>query len=282
MEEPYKPLSAGDQSYEMQPAEALNDGPRHMSFFILVLKTLSGFAGGAAGSLILLLIFLLTSSILQPVLGTTAEGEVAAGEVSPLFMVVLMSMVFAACLLSSLLSAFFLSYTERERYTRIPTTMGQIFIANIVIFAFVLPIYLTTSTTRLELTAFAAFLQVILSSTASALILELIHDARYALIAVYTTVLGVLVATGINFFLYFASQSATILLFAALPIIWSIIGFSQSAFAMFYYWIFETWGSDFLANTASFGADYGVPEESEEESVEMQHPDTEGGDFLRQ
>jgi|WetSurMetagenome_2_1015567.scaffolds.fasta_scaffold395634_1 hypothetical protein len=258
-------------------------GPRKISFLTLVLKTFAGFAGGIAGTLVLLLIFLSTSSILQPVLGQAVAVEAASGESSPLFMVVLMGMVFATSIVSSLLATLLLSYTERDRYTKIATTMSQVFIINIVIFAFVLPIYLTASTARVELTAFAAFMQIILSATASAMILELIHDHRYALMAVYTTILAILAALGVNFFIYYTTSNATIVLFAALPIIWSAIGFSQAALGMLYYWIYETWGSDFLASTASFGADYGIPDTSEEEAEEeLKRPDVEGGNFFKQ
>jgi hypothetical protein len=279
----------GQQQYQVQdpqvqPAQAAAQeysyGPRKLSFLTLVLKTFAGFAGGAAGALVMMLIFLGTSSILQPILGATADA--AAGEASPLFIVVLMAMIFATSLVSSMASVLLLSYTERDRYTRIATAMSQVFIINVVIFAFVLPIYLTASTARLELTAFAAFTQVLLSATASSMILELIHDYRYSLVAVYTTILGILVSTGVNFFLYYAAGSATIMLFAALPIIWATIGFAQSAFGMIYYWIYETWGQDFLATTTSYGADYGIPDTTEEEEEEIQRPDVEGGNFLKQ
>jgi MFS family permease len=280
-----------DQSYQQDagiqntPSEP-QYGPRKMSFFTLVLKTFAGMGGGLAGSMILLLIFLLSSSILQPILGATAESEAAAGEVSSLFMVILLAMVFATSIISSMVGTLFLCYTERARHNRIATTMSQVFIINLVIFAFVLPIYLTTSTTRLELTAFAAALQIIMSATASAMILELIHDRKYALISVYSTVLAMLVASGINFFLYFTMKNATMLLFVAVPIIWTLIGFSQAVVQMLYYWIFQTWGSDFLASSASFGTDYGVPDQSEEEEELAEQaaarPDTEGANFLKQ
>jgi len=280
-----------EQQYIQQPQEAqvaaqaapqeYSYGPRKLSFLTLVLKTFAGFAGGAAGALVMMLIFLATSSILQPILGAAASADAAVGESSPLFIVVLMAMIFATSVVSSMVSTLLLSYTERDRYTRIATAMSQVFIINVVIFAFVLPIYLTTSTARLELTAFAAFTQVLLSATASALILELIHDSRYTLLAVYTTILGILVSTGVNFFLYYAAGSATIMLFAALPVIWATIGFSQASFSMVYYWIYETWGQDFLATAATFGADYGIPDTSEEEE-EITRPDVEGGNFLKQ
>ncbi len=269
------------QYVQPQPEQEPEYGPRRLTFFTLVLKTFAGFGGGLAGTAVLLLIFLATSSILQPVLGLTAEAELMAGEISPLFMVVLMAMIFATSLVSSILGPLFLAYTERDRYTRIATMLGQIFIINLVIFAFVLPIYLTASTDRMELTIYAAGLQIILSSTASALIMELIHDSRYPLLAVYNTILAILVAVAINFLLYFATGNATILLFASLPIIWSVIGFSQATVTMFYYWIFSNWGTDFLANSATFGSDYGTPDQTEEEQ-EMLHEDVAGSDFLDQ
>ena len=105
-------------------------GPRKLSFFTLVLKSLAGFAGGTAGTLVLLLIFLGASSILQPVIGTAAAADTANGDISPLFMVVLMGMIFATSLVSSMVSTLLLAYTERDRYTKIPTTMAQIFIIN--------------------------------------------------------------------------------------------------------------------------------------------------------
>lgn len=279
----YQPEYAGPEQPVPVAAVAAEPsyGPRKMSFFTLVLKTLAGFAGGAAGSLVLLLIFLLSSSILEPILGATAQSEVAAGEVSALFMAILMAMVLTTSMISSLLSCLLICYTERDRYTRIATTLSQIFIVNLVIFVFVLPIYLTTSTASLSLTAFAAALQIIMSATASALILELVHDRNYALVAVYSTVLAIMVAAGINFLMFVAFKNATILLFVAQPIIWALIGFAQGAFQMFYFWIFQTWGSDMLVHSATFGADYGVPDESEEEEEPVRE-DTEGGNFLKQ
>lgn len=279
-QEQYQQMPPVNQA-PMQPQAEVEYGPRKMSFFTLVLKTFAGLAGGVAGTLVLLLIFLLTSSILQPVL---SPAETQAQEISPLFIFVLMAMIFATSVVSSLVAPLLISYTERERYTRVATAMSQIFIINIVIFAFVAPIYLTTSTTHLELTAGAAALQIILSATAGALIMELIHDYRYSLISVYTTVLGVLVASAISFFLYsgLGGIGTTLLLFAVLPIIWTMIGFFQGALAMFYYWLFQNYGMDFLATSTSYGADYGIPDESEDEEEEPEHEDTEGGNFLRQ
>lgn len=270
----------GAENQVQQEVQEETYGPRPMSFFTLVLKTFAGLGGGIAGTVVLVLIFLATSSILQPVLSGTETLD--PGEISPLFIVVIVSMVFATSLISSMVGPLLIAYTERERYGRISTTMGQIFIMNIVIFTFVMPVYLTASTTSLEVTAAAAVLQVILSATAGSLMLELIHDARYPLLAVYETLLAILASVALSFILFTITGNATILLFIALPLIWGMLGFFHAAVTMFYYWIFTTWGTDYLATETQFGTDYGIPDQSEEEEVEEQREDVEGNDFLNQ
>ena len=251
-------------------------GPRRITFLNLIGKTFAGFVGGISGTLVLLGIFLVTSSILQPVL---SPAEAAAQEISPLFVFVLMAMIFVTSMVSSLVAPFLISYTEHERYNRITTAISQIFIFNIVIFVFLLPVYLTTSSTHLELSAYAAGLQIVLSATASVLITELLHDHRYSLLAVYNTILSILVAAAMCMFIY-TLAGATILLFIALPIIWTSIGFFQGALSMFYWWLYQNYGIDFLATTTSYGSDYGIPDESED--VEPEREDTEGSNFLKQ
>lgn len=257
-----------------------NYGPRHVSFFTMFAKTFLGLCGGMFGSLILLLIFLASSSVLQPVLSPAdATGE----QINPIFIVILMAMIFATSLISSMATPMLLSFTERLRYPRIMTAIYQIFIINLVIFAFVAPIYLTTSTTSLEFTAYAAGLQIILVATSAALIMEILNDDRYPLLAVYTTIIGMLVATSINIFIYQILKSSTVLLFAALPITWASIGFFQGVLAMVYYWYYLNWGNDFLASTTTYGLEYAgvAEEEAEREAEELPPEDKSGSDFLK-
>lgn len=271
-----------DQSYNMNNNQTSNEGdisfgPRNLSFLQLVLKTFAGVGGGLAGAVIMVLIFIGASSILGPVLEPILQNG-TEGEVDFIFVVVIMVMVLMTSIVSSMLSTLLLAFTERERYTRITTTMMQVFLINLVIFLFVLPIYLTVTSVGYDLMGYAAGLQIIMGALASALILELIHDYKYSLLAVYSTVLAILVGTGANYLIYYISGNATILLFTAIPIIWLLIGFFQAIVAMFYYWVWQTWGSDFLASEMSYGDDYGEIPEPEPE--ELLPPDEEGRDFL--
>jgi hypothetical protein len=274
-----------DQQYQVteqvqnQPVQP-EVGPRKISFFVLIIKTFFGFAGGVVGSLILLGVSMLASSILQPVLMPSAT---TADQINPVFMVVLMGMIFITTLVSSLVTPYLLSISERDRYPKIASAIYQIFILNLVIFAFTAPLYLTTSVTNLEFTAYAAGLQIILVSTASALIMEIVNDQKYPLLAVYTTLLAILVSTAVNLFLYQMMKSTTVLLFAALPLTWMMIGFFQGVLAMMYNWYYINWGIDFLAAETVYGVDYAATEQAEEEAeAEEEKPvDKDGGDFLK-
>ncbi|MCC7432086.1 hypothetical protein IT412_01025 [Candidatus Peregrinibacteria bacterium] len=281
--QPVYPDNSG-QNYAQSTGQLNNDpnayGPRQLSLFTLFAKTFLGLCGGMFGSLILLLIFLASSSILQPVLSPADAG---ADQVNPIFIVILMAMIFVTSLISSMLSPLLLSYTERLRYPKIITALYQIFIMNLVVFFFTAPIYLTTSTTSLEFTAYAAGLQIVLVAMASSLFMEIINDQRYPLLGVYTSLLGILVATATNVFIFQILKSTTVLLFAALPITWASIGFFQATLAMIYYWYYINWGNDFLAASTSYGSEYaGVAEEEAEIEAEEKLPeDKDGGDFLK-
>lgn len=267
--------------YPAQPVvEAVYEGPRQVELFTVFAKVFLGLCGGGVGSVVLLLIFLATSSVLQPVLSpvnTTQE------QVNPIFIVILMAMIFATSLISSILSPLLLSYTERQRYPKIITSIYQIFIINLVIFAFTAPVYLTTSTSSIEFTAYAAGLQIVLVATAASLIMEIVNDLRYPLLGVYSSLIGILVATAANLFVYQFLKSTTVLLFMALPLTWASIGFFQAALAMIYNWYYMTWGNDFLASTTTYGTEYaGEAEEEEELEAEEKLPeDKKGEDFFK-
>jgi len=264
------------QQYQEQVAEY--QGPRRLSLFILIAKTFLGFVGGTIGSLVLLIILLLSASVLQPVL---SPAQATTEQVGPIFIVIIMAMVFVTSLLSSIITPMLLSYTEKERYPKLISTLYQIFIFNLVIFAFTAPIYLTTNTANLTVTAYAAGLQIVFVATASSLIMEIMNDANYPLLGVYTTLIGILVGTAINLMIYQLMSSAVVLLFAALPVIWASIGFFQAALAMIYSWFYTTWGIDFLSSSTRFGLDYAGQAEEEEEEEEEVKEDQEGGDFLK-
>lgn len=254
-------------------------GPPNVNFLRFILKLGAGIGGGVAGALILLVVFLLASSILQPALQPRTEAEI-----NPLFIFVLMAMIFLSSCGSNILGTLFLALTDRERYSRMSSSLYQIFIVNIVIFGLTAPVYLITSNMGVGATAYAAGLQIVLSAQASALILEMVSDPKYSLLGIYSTIFAILFSAGIAFMVFQATQNITILLFAVFPIIWISIGFMEGLIGMIYHGIYVTWGVDFLAQTVSYGEDYGkqkTEEEVVEEEEEEKRVDQSGADFLR-
>ena len=248
------------------------------TFLSLVTRTIAGLGGGIAGTIVLLVFWMLSSSVLQPVLSQTED----AVDVTPVFKIVIMAMIFVSLLTANLLSPLFISFTQGDKYKRIATAMFQIFVVNIVIFIILVPIYLFSTNIGLEFLSFTAGLQMALAVLGSALIFEFISNFKYALLGVYSTIFAVLFAIIFSAMIFQATGSSLALVFLALPLLWGGIGFTYGLVGMLYSWVVSTWGIDYLATTQEYSQDYGVQEnENEVEVVEPEPEDTEGVDFLR-
>lgn len=254
-----------------------NTGPSSPSFLTLVLKTMAGLGGGVAGTLILLVIFLLASTILEPAFNPGSLG-VDGGDKNPLFIFVFMAMIFLTSLGSNLLGSLFFSFVQHEKYGKVSTSMYQIFFVNVVIFIIMAPIYIILDTQGLlNLTGFLAGFHVLLAALASVMILEIIGNIRYALVGVYGVIFSLLFSVGtIMLILQFTQQNPTVVLFATLPIMWTSLGFISVVVEMVYRWIWTLYGTDFLASATEYGGDYG---EDEPEEVSPP-PDVSGSEFL--
>lgn len=261
-------------------------GPSRISFGTFLLKLIAGAAGGFGGSLILLIIFVLASSVLSPVftpVADTVAGTISvANQVSPIFTFILMMMVFLSSTVGNLVSVWLLGLTERGKYKRTASALYQVFTINMIIFLLMVPVYFITAATNITITAYAVALHIIVASQVSALILEIVSNYRYALVGVYGITFSILVSAGVMFGLAGVVSSPQILLFAALPIIWISIAFVQSIFTMLYGWIARTYDKDFLSTQTVYGSDYGVEVEADEENnAAPKVKDEEGANFLR-
>ena len=121
--------------------------PPQFTFLSLITRTFAGLGGGILGSVVLLIIYILSVSIVAPVLtpaGTGVGGVVGAevADINPLFIFILMGMIFASTLAANLVAPFLISLTQGGKYKRVTTSLFQIFIVNIVVFVILAPIYL--------------------------------------------------------------------------------------------------------------------------------------------
>lgn len=252
--------------------------PPSISFGIFLLRLLAGLAGGISGSLILLLIFMLSSSVLDPITHYAEGGEIQG--ISPIFTFILLMMIFLGSTVGNILSTWLTSLTQREKYTRISSAIYQTFILSIIMFVLMAPVYFIAAANNITIVAYAVALHIIISAQVSALVLEVVSNYRYALVGLYGITFAVLISAGIMFGLAGIVASPQILLFAALPIVWGSISFVQSIFAMLYGWMARTYDKDFLCTETVYGNDYGKEVEVEEPEP-PKAKDEAGADFLR-
>lgn len=251
-----------------------------------LLQIIGGLSGGVFGTLVMLVVFLAGSSVLRPVLKAQTESS----EIHPMFIFVFIGMLFLGSLSANLLSSLFICLSDKSQYRRVSSTIFQIFILNLIIFIFLTPIYVITSRVQLSSIAYLAGLQVILSSLGSAMILKIIAAHRYAIVGVYSSIFSIIVSLGVNLVVYkVLSTDFTILLFAALPIIWLFNAIFEGLFAYFYRSLYNIYGQDFLRSDITYGRDYATTEDEvealsqeEQENLYYEHQeDVKGADFLQ-
>lgn len=261
-------------------------GPPHPTFLSFVIQSFGALGGGVFGTLIMLVIFLLSSSILKPVLTVTND----LNSIHPMFIFVLMAMIFVGALSSALISLLCIALSDRSQYQRISSTLVQAFVINIVIFILLAPVYVVASNIALQPLVYIAGLHLILSNLGSALALKIIAAHRYALLGIYSAILSILVSLGINLMIFqIARKDLTILLFAALPVIWGSFGLIEGALSLGYRSIYNLYGVDFLRSDITYGKDYATTEEEvsalteeEQENLYLKtEKDLSGSDFLK-
>lgn len=259
-----------------QVAEEVNHiGPAKISFPMLIVKLFAGVAGGGIGALILLVISVLAASIIAPITGSTEVVE----EISPVFIFVVSIMAFLSATASDILSVLFLSLTEREKYTKTPTAIYHIFILNVVLFILMVPVYFLAISANVDLSIFILALHIIISSQASALIMENVSNTKYSLVGLYGITFSIVISAAILFALY-GGTSPAIVLFMALPVVWGSIALVHGIFSMIYGWIVDIYDKDFLSLEMDYGADYGKAVESEAPKA-PKAKDEAGAEFLR-
>lgn len=256
-------------------------GPRPVSMFSILMRTVGGLGGGIMGAGVMFVIALVGSGILS-----TALDEVG-GTPSPLFVFVFLAMIFLGSLTANLLGSLFMGFGDREHYSNVASSLYQIFFANVAILFVVAPVYLIVAGLDLNLGMLAsvAALQVVVSAFVSALILEIIANHRYALVGVYSTMLSVLVSAGVYFLVYaMSSGNPLLLLLLALPVMWFSVGLFSGLVSVLYGVIYQWYGVDFLNSGTTYGDDVRWISEAEETAIEEDketHKDVSGAAFLK-
>lgn len=251
-------------------------GPRKVTLLALGLRALAGLGGGVVGTMVLLVAVFLGASVLS---GISTEEN--AG--NPLVIFVFMAVTFLSSCLANCVSTLLIGLTDRDKYKMIFSTIYQVFIVNLVTLILMAPVYIIVSSLSVEMMAYVAALQILITIVASALILEFLSDTKYALLGIYSVIFGLVLASILNFVLYHvAGENATILLFAALPVTWLMLGFMNGVVGMAYRFVYDAYGVDFLSKYVKYGQDTDaqVEEEITEKDVLSMKKDVKGSDFF--
>ncbi len=231
-----------------------------------------GIWAGASGAIIMGIVLFLTWSIVGDTLGISGNVKNEFGSYSdggkthPLFMSIVLLAVFLSSLVSNLIFSLINSILV-ERYPLRSTTLTHVFLGNLIILVFIIPLYLLIGNFYgPQGIAFTAISHAVLSGLFTFFSIEILSTSPYIFITLYGSVLGIIIFLFIGSF--FSSLNPTILSFLVLPLLLGSLNIGNAIIEMFYFWFSKTYGIKFLETDKRFGSDYGEEEIIPDEELE--------------
>ena len=214
-----------------------------------VLRSVAGFTGGLFGTLMLLIIFMLSSGIMN---GIFAVDEVASQTINPIFLAVFLIMVFTGLLIANLFSAMLISFCDHDKYFIRSTILHQVFIFNAVMFFISLPFYIFSLALDFGALSMITLLHSFAALSGSHLVLENTANPRYSLLSIYGTSVGIILGAFSNLIVFKITGTVNVLLFAFLPVSWLFMSLAECGIEALYVSFYRLYGVDFLANETEF------------------------------
>jgi len=229
---------------------------RPISFTLFLLRLLSGLVGGIAGTLAAFVVYFLMLSFIP-----------AGGEDSSLSTFTVIIMAFVGTLIANTVTAAMLTFMDAQKYSRRKTTLTHVFIFNLVLFFFTIPLYLLAIS--MDIVIGVAALHFLLSAFVSALIMEVLAGYEYSLLGIYGISFGIFVSIGLAFVALAANSSPLFITLASMPIVWLILMIVNSFAELIYDNIVHFYGVDALNVKTDLGGDAEIePKDDEEETEE--------------
>jgi len=225
-----------------------NEVPRKIEGRVVFYRFIAGLLGGFGGTLIMLVVIFLATSVFQGIFS-------GAAEIHPLFTFVVLAMAFLATSVGNLLGCLLIYLADKGKYRNLTTILTQVFLVNIIIFIFCLPLYLVIQGAEFQSLSFIVGVQIFISSMVSALVMEVVSRSSHLLVNLYGVSLGIIATLTILLVLMLVKkgdQSRAILILLALPLIWGGIGFFGAVTEMVYAWFYSIYGVDYLGKPEKY------------------------------
>jgi hypothetical protein len=224
------------------PLEEQDIGPRKIGNARLILKTIVGIIGGISGTMVILIVYMLASSLFS------VQMDLTTG-LTLLQLYIVLVMVVMATLVGNLVSLTFFYLIDRDKYQKLTPLITQGFIFNLLIFIFSIPLYFFIRGTGTDTLVYIISVHFLLSAFITSVMMEILSSSTYVLVGLYGNTIGILAALVVNLILFQFNKDTSVsafFLFLTMPITWGSLGFCQSITEMLYRWFYDVYGFDFL------------------------------------
>jgi len=253
------------------------DKDKNKSISVIFLRFLVGFGAGFVGSVVLGIILLLSWSIVGDAFSSisvaNSDVNLDLGSVNthPLFLSLIVLAFFISVLTATLMYGF-LTPTIEAKYNFRSTILSQTFFGNLVFLFLMIPIYILAKKFFFANgVATAGAIHAIVASIFTFSVIELLNEKKYILVRLYGGIFGALLF--MFFGIMFLKGNTTFLIFLLLPLVLGFLGAGNASMEIFYQWLYQNYGIDFLNTQARFDGDYSnkkdIETASDNESVDI-------------
>lgn len=204
---------------------------------------------GIAGSMIILIIVLVTSSVIS--VPETFSQSRLDGSTNFMFPFILSFVTFIGSIITLVLLNFFLSKTDPDRYSGGRISYGQIAFFGILTYLCITPIYIITGLAAYDNILIIFIIHAMTLAFGSSLILEVLWNYRYVLLGFYGSFIGLFFSSLIVLGLFSIIQAWHVKLLSMLimlPLINASMVLFKELFIFLYYHYYKYTNQDGLGD----------------------------------
>ena len=235
-----------------------------LTFTLFLLRLLSGLTGGIVGTLLTFVVYFVMLSFVP-------AGE----ELTSLSIFTIIIMAFVGTLAANTMTALMVTFMDSEKYSRRKTTLTHVFLFNLILFFFTIPLYLLAI--PLDIIIGVAAMHFLLSAFVSALIIEVLAGYEYSLLGIYSSAVGIFISIGLALIVLVSDTSQLVITLGAMPVVWLILEITGGFTELIYDNFLRLYGVDALNVQTDLGGDTEIEpaEDSEESETKEEDEDSE-------